>query len=252
MFYQAKRDLLKNKIILITGAGDGIGREAAITYSKYGASVILVGRTLNKLNAVKKNIAEAGNPEAYVLVIDLLSPDPESYKSAALHLSYKISRLDGLLNNAAILGDIAPMIQQNPTRWCEVISVNVNGTFMLTQALLPLLLKKRGSSLIFSTSSVGRKGRANWGSYSVSKFATEGMMQIISEEYPASILRVNCINPGATRTKMRTAAYPKDNPKTLLPKDIMPIYLYLMGDDSREISGVSFDAQCDCKSNTKH
>jgi NAD(P)-dependent dehydrogenase (short-subunit alcohol dehydrogenase family) len=98
------------------------------------------------------------------------------------------------------------MDRQKPEVWQQVMQVNVNGTFMLTQALLPLLLKSESGSLVFTSSSVGRQGRANWGAYAASKFATEGMMQVLAEEYQSRHLRVNCINPGGTRTKMRANA----------------------------------------------
>lgn len=248
MYYQPKLNLLDQKSILVTGASDGIGREAALTYARHGASVFLLGRTEHKLNTVKQAIAKAGGREARVIVLDLACPEPATYQRLAQNLTDDIPHLDGLLNNAGLLGEIVPMAKQTPTRWLEVMAVNINGTFMLTQALLPLLLKANSPSLIFSTSSVGRHGRANWGAYSVSKFATEGMMQTLSEEYPASVLRVNCINPGSIRTGMRANACPMEDPDRLKkPADIMSIYLYLMGDDSRYKTGISFDAQPDRK-----
>ncbi|MGL9769315.1 MAG: YciK family oxidoreductase [Sodalis sp. (in: enterobacteria)] len=250
MCYQSKYNLLDQKNILVTGAGDGIGREAALTYARHGASVLLLGRTEDKLYAVKQAIAEVGGREARVLVLDLACPDFKIYQVLAQRLSHELPYLNGLLNNAGLLGEIAPMSDQTPARWLEVMAVNINGTFMLTKALLPLLLKSSGSSLVFSTSNVGRQGRANWGAYSVSKFATEGMMQVLADEYPASMLRVNCINPGSTKTGMRASAYPSEDADQLkIPSDIMPIYLYLMSDDSQCKTGISFDAQPDCKSN---
>ncbi len=110
--------------------------------------------------------------------------------------------------------------------------------------MLPLLLNSDSGSLVFTSSSVGRQGRANWGAYAVSKFATEGMMQVLAEEYQSRHLRVNCINPGGTRTKMRASAFPTEDPQKLkTPADIMPLYLWLMGDDSRRKTGMTFDAQ---------
>ncbi len=153
-------------------------------------------------------------------------------------------RLDGVLHNAGLLGDICPMEEQKPEVWQQVMQVNVNGTFMLTQALLPLLLRSESGSLVFTSSSVGRQGRANWGAYAVSKFATEGMMQVLADEYQSRHLRVNCINPGGTRTGMRASAFPTEDPlKLKTPADIMPVYLWLMGDDSRRKTGMTFDAQ---------
>ncbi|WP_304167344.1 YciK family oxidoreductase, partial [Lonsdalea britannica] len=169
---------------------------------------------------------------------------PDQCHQIADALSQAMPRLDGVLHNAGLLGQIAPMTEQSVDIWQQVMQVNVNATFMLTQALLPLLLKSSSPSLVFTSSSVGREGRAGWGAYAVSKFATEGMMQVLAEEYRHRNLRVNCINPGGTRTSMRATAFPDEDPEKLkTPADIMPLYLYLMGDDSRRKTGMSFDAQ---------
>ncbi|WP_127958348.1 YciK family oxidoreductase [Serratia microhaemolytica] len=242
--YQAKQNLLAERTILVTGAGDGIGREAALTFARFGAELLLLGRTEAKLNAVKEEIiANGGNCRA-IITLDLQYATPEQYQQLAAELSGQLPYLDGLLHNAALLGDIMPLAELSAATWQAVMQVNVNAAFMLTQALLPLLLKAPAASLVFTSSSVGRTGRANWGAYAVSKFATEGMMQVLADEYQADALRVNCINPGATRTDMRAAAFPQED-KSLLQTaaDIMPLYLYLMGDDSIGRSGESFDAK---------
>jgi NAD(P)-dependent dehydrogenase (short-subunit alcohol dehydrogenase family) len=242
--YQPKQDLLENRIILVTGAGDGIGREAALTYAKFGAQLVLLGRTESKLQAVQADIAKFSNTPTYIITLDLLHTTQEQCKQVADELATHVPRLDGVLHNAGLLGDIAPMADLSMAMWNEVMQVNVNATFMLTQALLPLLLKSNSGSLVFTSSSVGRTGRANWGAYAVSKFATEGMMQVLADEYKSRNLRANCINPGGTRTQMRASAFPnEDRSKLKTPADIMPLYLYLMGDDSRRKTGMSFDAQ---------
>ncbi|WGL94281.1 YciK family oxidoreductase [Arsenophonus nasoniae] len=246
LHYQAKADLLNQKNILITGAGDGIGREAALTYSSYGANLILVGRTLAKLEHVKQEIISNSKfiPSVSIYPLDLLTTTESQCHELATDINQNYTYLDGVLHNASILGKIAPIIDQPIKLWHDVMQVNVNATFMLTQALLPLLLQAPNSSLIFTTSSVGRRGRANWGAYSVSKFATEGLMQVLSDEYKETNLRVNCINPGGTRTQMRADAFPSEDPMKLkTPQEIMPLYLYLMGEDSIKESGISFDAQ---------
>lgn len=244
MHYQPKTDLLDNRIILVTGASDGIGREAALTYARYGASVILVGRNEDKLRAVAQEINQHGLPAAQWLVLNYDKADAASCQQLGQRLASLVPRLDGVLHNAGILGDIVPMAEQKPEVWERVMQVNVNVTFYLTQALLPLLLKSDAGSLIFTSSSVGRQGRASWGAYAVSKFATEGMMQVLAEEYRHRNLRVNTINPGGTRTKMRASAFPQEDPNKLkTPRDLMPLYLWLMGDDSRRKTGMCFDAQ---------
>ncbi|MFP1983740.1 YciK family oxidoreductase [Lonsdalea quercina] len=244
MYYQPKNDLLKQRIILVTGAGDGIGREAALTYARYGARMVLLGRTESKLRAVERQIQEECGAHSYLIPCDMLTATPDQFHQIADALSQAMPRLDGVLHNAGLLGQIAPMTEQSIDVWQQVMQVNVNATFMLTQALLPLLLKSSSPSLVFTSSSVGREGRAGWGAYAVSKFATEGMMQVLAEEYRHRNLRVNCINPGGTRTSMRASAFPDEDPEKLkTPADIMPLYLYLMGDDSRRKTGMSFDAQ---------
>ncbi|CQI94458.1 short chain dehydrogenase [Yersinia rohdei] len=244
MHYQPKHDLLENRTILVTGAGDGIGREAALTYARFGAKLVLVGRTMGKLIAVQQQISDAKGQPALALELDLLHATTQDCQHLAETLSRTIPHLDGVLHNAGLLGEIAPMAEQDIALWQDVMQVNVNATFMLTQALLPLLLNAPCGSLIFTSSSVGRQGRAGWGAYAVSKFATEGMMQVLAEEYKHSTLRVNCINPGGTRTPMRASAFPdEDANKLKTPAEIMPLYLYLMGDDSRRKTGISFDAQ---------
>lgn len=243
MHYQPQLELLQNRIILVTGASDGIGREAALTYARYGASVVLLGRNEEKLQAVAQQIQQHGGIAPQWFTLDLLTCTPEACQQLAQKLSIHTPRLDGVLHNAGLLGDVVPMDQQKPEVWQDVMQVNVNGTFFLTQALLPLLLKSDSGSLVFTSSSVGQQGRANWGAYAVSKFATEGMMQVLAEEYQGQ-LRVNCINPGGTRTGMRASAFPTEDPQKLkTPADIMPLYLWLMGDDSRRKTGMTFDAQ---------
>ncbi|WP_342325278.1 YciK family oxidoreductase [Kosakonia sp. BYX6] len=242
MHYQPQRDLLNDRIILVTGASDGIGKEAALTYARHGANLILLGRNEEKLRHVAQLINGEGR-SAQWYTLDMTTCTPGECRQLAETIASTTPHLDGVLHNAGLLGDICPMSEQVPAVWDEVMQVNVNATFYLTQALLPLLLNAESGSLVFTSSSVGRQGRANWGAYATSKFATEGMMQVLAEEYQ-NRLRVNCINPGGTRTKMRANAFPTEDPQKLkTPADIMPLYLWLMGDDSRRKTGMSFDAQ---------
>lgn len=242
MHYQPTRDLLNGRIILVTGASDGIGKEAALTYARHGASLVLLGRNEEKLRRVAQQVNDEGQAAQW-FILDMATCTPEACQQLASEIATTTPHLDGVLHNAGLLGDICPMSEQDPAVWNEVMQVNVNATFYLTQALLPLLLKSDSGSLVFTSSSVGRQGRANWGAYATSKFATEGMMQVLAEEYQ-NRLRVNCINPGGTRTGMRASAFPTEDPQKLkTPADIMPLYLWLMGDDSRRKTGMTFDAQ---------
>jgi NAD(P)-dependent dehydrogenase (short-subunit alcohol dehydrogenase family) len=243
--YQAPEQLLAGRIILVTGAGDGIGRAAAKSYAAHGATVVLLGRTLDKLESLYDEIEAAGYPQPAIVPLNLESATEHEYMELANTLEQEFGRLDGLLNNASSLGVRTAIENYDPTIWSQVMQVNVNASFMLTQALLPLLHESSDASIVFTSSGVGRKGRAYWGAYAVSKFATEGFMEVLADELEnTSPIRVNCINPGATRTQMRVTAYPGEPPQTNpAPADIMPVYLYLMGADSKEINGQSLNAQ---------
>lgn len=243
--YSAPDNLLKDRIILVTGAGSGIGRAAAIAYAKAGATVILAGRTVSKLEAVYDEIEAAGGPQPAIIPLNMEGAASHDYETLAATIETEFGHLDGLLNNASILGTRTPMEQYDPSIWNQVMQVNVNAQFMLTQALVPLLRLSEDGRIIFTSSGVGRKGKAFWGAYAVSKFATEGMMEVLAQELEGtSNICVNAINPGGTRTAMRAYAYPAEDPETLpTPEDIMPVYLYLMGPDSKTVNGQSLNAQ---------
>ncbi|MEI4220272.1 MAG: YciK family oxidoreductase [Candidatus Dasytiphilus stammeri] len=247
MHYNPRMNLLANKIILVTGSSSGIGREAALTYARYGADIILLGRNQTRLKNVRDEIhclSQNKKPAPLYYDIDFQETNPQNYLNLAKRISSHYSRIDGILHNASMLGEIKPISQQNPLIWHQVMNVNIHATFLLTQALMPLLLCSLSGSLILTSSSVGRKGRSGWGAYCVSKFATEGFMQVLADEHKKTQLRINCINPGPIKTKMRACAFPQENTEILLtPADIMPIYLYLMGEDSVHENGGSFDAQ---------
>jgi NAD(P)-dependent dehydrogenase (short-subunit alcohol dehydrogenase family) len=240
--YSPASDLLKDRIIMVTGAGDGIGSVAARSFAKHGATVALVGRTQAKLEAVYDAIEADGGPTPTIAVIDFAKAQGDDYQNIADALAGQLGRLDGLLHNAGILGHRSPIEHYEVKTWLDVMHVNLNAPFILTQTLLPLLQKSADPSIVFTSSGVGRKGRAYWGAYGVSKFGTEGLMETLADELDN--MRVNCINPGATRTAMRKAAYPGEDPTTLLtPADIMSPYLYLLGPDSKGITGQSLDCQ---------
>lgn len=243
--YQAPADLLCGRVIAVTGAGDGIGRSAAKSFAAHGATVILIGKTTSKLEAVYDDIESAGHPQAAIYPIHLGGAVMKDYQDMHDTLQQEFGRLDGLLHNASILGDRKPIAQTSSEQWQEVMQINLNAEFMLTQALLPLLDKAPNASIVFTSSSVGRRGRAYWGAYAVSKFAVEGLMQTLADELAnTSAIRVNSLNPGATNTDMRRSAYPAEDPASNpSPEQIMPSYLFLMGQDSLGINGQALDAQ---------
>ncbi len=242
--YQAKKDSLNNKTILVTGAGAGIGRVAAITFAKHGATVILLGKTVNKLEAVYDEIEQAGYPKPAIVPLDLKGATEQNYKDMADTIAEQFGHLDGVLHNASLLGALGPFEHIDLESLEDVMKINVTAQVILTKALLPIMRAAPSASLVFTSSSVGRQGRAYWGPYSFSKFATEGMMQVLAHECEGTSVRVNSINPGATRTEMRAKAYPGEDPATLkTAEDIMPTYIYLMSDDAADINGQQLNAQ---------
>ncbi len=233
---------LTNKIILITGAGDGIGKVAAKCFAASGATVILVGRTLAKLEKVYDEIEESGHQQAAIYPLNLESATEKEYDDLCNVLTDNFGRLDGILFNAADLGERTPIANYSVSAWMRCMQVNVNSPFMMTQALLPLLEKSENASLLFTSSSVAFKGRAFWGGYAASKAAQENLMQTLVDELDGtSHIRANSINPGATRTKMRASAYPAEDPTTVKkPEDLMPAYVYLLSDASLGVNGQAF------------
>jgi NAD(P)-dependent dehydrogenase (short-subunit alcohol dehydrogenase family) len=243
--YSPPENLLQNRIILVTGAGDGIGKAAALSFASYGATVVLAGKTTSKLEAVYDQIVDEGNPQPAIYPIHFGGAVFKDYEDMAIRLEEEFGRLDGLLHNAAMLGPRSPIALTDPDKWLEVMTVNLNAPFMLSRCLLPLLSASADASVIFTSSAVGRHGRAYWGPYAVSKFGIEGMMQVLADEVEAtSNIRVNSLNPGATDTAMRRQAYPAENPASNpAPEQLMPAYLYLMGPDSIGVHGQALDAQ---------
>lgn len=243
--YTPRQDLLKGKVIVVTGAGAGIGRSAALSFAAHGATVVLLGRTIPKLEMVYDEIEAAGGPQPAIYPINFEGAVAKDYDDMAQTLFDEFGKVDGLLHNAAELGERTPMNNYSPDVWIRVMQVNVNAPFMLTRALLPVMNHSSAGSILFTGSSVGYEGRAFWGAYAASKAANENMMQTLAQELDQTTqIRCNSINPGATRTKMRATAYPAEDPMKVKPaEDLMPLYLYLMGDDSVGVSGQQFEHQ---------
>lgn len=243
--WQPAENELAGKTVLVTGAGDGIGRAAAMAYAQHGAEVLLLGRTEAKLEAVYDDIVAAGGPTPGIIPADLAKVSHDALCELAGELAGSLPKLDGLLHNASILGDRKPLAQTRAAGWHEIMQVNVNAAFMLTQTLLPLLAQAGEASIVFTSSSVGRRGRAYWGGYAVSKFATEGMMQVWADELgETSGIRVNSLNPGAVNTAMRRAAYPGEPPtNNPSPDSLMGMWVWLMSDASSGVNGQALNAQ---------
>jgi len=243
--FVAEDDSLEGKVILVTGAGDGIGRVAALTYARFGATVLLLGRTTSKLEAVYDEIESMGGKQPAILPMDLETASYDEMQKLERLIDKEFGQLDGLLHNAGILGALTPLEMYDVDTFAQVMKVNCTATFMLTQALLPLLKDADNGSIVFTSSTVGTYPRAFWGAYALSKQAVEGMSDIFTQETKNTTnLRFNCINPGGIRTNMRAHAYPGENPMSLkTPEDIMSAYVCLMSNESIGVRGQVVELQ---------
>ena len=230
-----------DKGVVITGAGRGIGAALARAFSRDGARVFLCARSDDEVRAVAEEILAAGGRAGWTTV-DVGEPD--GARALALMAASELGRVDVLVNNAGVLGPKAPLLEVTPGNWSDVLRINATGPFLVARALLPTMLQQRSGVIMNVTSGVGRKGRATWGPYSVSKFAVEGLTQVLAEEVGPEGLAVVAVNPGATRTGMRAAAYPDEDPMTLpSAEQIAEAFLRIAAMEPAEINGKSIDAR---------
>lgn len=241
--YRPPRDLLAGRVILVTGAGSGIGLAVSRAFAAHGASVVLLGNRVRPLERAYDQIIAAGGPQPAIYPLDLAGATDEDYRVLAETVVRELGPMSGLLHNAAHFGGLAPIEQHDVTDWIKSMQVNVNAAFMLTRACLPGLRASGDGRVLFTSAAVGRRGRAYWGAYAAAKFALQGLMQVLADELDAEgIVRVNSIDPGEVRTELRRTAYSGDpTPAGVpLPEAVVAPYLYLMGPTSRHLHGHGF------------
>jgi NAD(P)-dependent dehydrogenase (short-subunit alcohol dehydrogenase family) len=243
--YQAPPNLLKDKIILITGAGRGIGRAAALSFAKHGATVILCGRNLATLESVYDEIESKGFAQAAIFPLQLDTQSEQEFSAVKDAVEQEFGRLDGLLHNAAYMAPRTPLPHFKLQEWNKALAINLTAPFLLTKALWPLLQKSEDASIIYSSDSVGRKAKAYWGAYAISKAAGEHFVETLADELDGNnSIRINSIDPGPTQSASRSLAFPAENPEAIAcPESIMPAYLFLMGSASKTENGRQFSAQ---------
>ena len=243
--FTADRGLLKERAILITGAGSGLGRALAVECARAGASVILSGRNSAKLDRVYDEIEAMGAPQPAIAALDLAVATAVDYDGLARVIGEEFGKLDGLVHAAGLLGDRTPLEQYDVPTWCKVLHVNLTAPFILTQVLLPNLRKSQDASIIFVSSGVVKQSRPFWGAYAVSKTGLESVRSMLSEELEGEAnIRVNSVNPGRMRTAMRAAAYPAEDPNTVpTAESVSGAFVYLLSARGRGIDGQFIDAQ---------
>ena len=237
-YHTIKKDEFKDKIVLVTGANRGFGLAITMDLARAGATVIMLGRDLGSLEYAYDAVVDAGLTEPILYPLDLEGATPENYQELQDNILSQFGKLDGLVHNASILGAQMPIEQYDIKLWYSTLQINLSAPFMLTQFLIPALLKSNDARVIFMSSSVGREAKAYWGAYSVSKFGIEGFAKTLSEELEKTHISVNTVNPGKMRTEMRRAAYPaEDSSKVPLPEEKSQAIVYLLSSLSPKING---------------
>ena len=232
---------LTGKVALITGASRGIGKAVALAYAKEGARVFLCARGKAGLARAVREIREAGG-EVSALAADIAKA--QEARRVVRAAARRYGTIHVLVNNASLLGPRAPIADYPLKDWEKVVQVNLTALFAVTRETLRIMIPRREGSIINVSSGVGRVGKARWGAYAASKFGVEGFTQVLADEVKASNIRANAVNPGATRTAMRAAAYPEEDPLTLpAPAEIAPVFVYLASDESSNVTGRSLDAR---------
>jgi NAD(P)-dependent dehydrogenase (short-subunit alcohol dehydrogenase family) len=232
---------LSDKVALITGGSRGIGRAIAAAYADQGAKIFICGRNEPDVMRAVEEIRRAGG------VIDGASGDiaePADVRRIVRHAVARFGAIDVLVNNASLLGPRVTIAEYQFDSWRRVLRTNLDGLFLMTHEVLPIMLGRHCGAIINLTSGVGRGGKAKWGAYAVSKAALEGFTQVLADEVRDEGIRVNSVNPAATRTEMRALAYPSEDPMSLpTPESIMPVFVYLASDESAAVSGQALNAR---------
>lgn len=239
--YVPAPQLLKDRAILITGAGDGLGKATALACAKHGATVVLLGRTVSKLEKTYDAIEQAGGAKPAIYPLNLAGASWNDYGELANTLEREIGRLDGVVHCAAHFKQFTSLDDVDPREWVESLQVNVTAAYTLTRACLSLLLKSPDASVVFMADRGGREAKPFQGAYGISKAALENLMQIWALELEKKPnLRFNSFYPGALRTGLRLKGYSGEvSDKLPLPETATPSLLWLLGSDSKGVSGKS-------------
>lgn len=243
--YQPPIDLLNNRVILITGAGQGLGKAAALKFAEYGATVVLHGKSTSKLETVYDEIEAAGYAKPAIIPLDLEKATSADFEGLANSIKQELGRLDGILHNAAHLNQLSLLELQTSEQWLTSLKINLVAPFALTRACLPLLKTAKHASVIFTLDSHGRRPAAYWGSFAIAKHGLEALIQIWKQEWEVlPQLRINGIIPGPVHSPQRSRTHPAELKDALpKPQDLMSHYLYLMGHDSSAINGQILDLE---------
>jgi NAD(P)-dependent dehydrogenase (short-subunit alcohol dehydrogenase family) len=243
--WQPAANLLSERIILLTGAANGIGRAVADAMAAHGATVVMLDKDVKGLELAYDEIVAAGSTEPALYPMDLQGATLNDYTQLATTLEQEFGRLDGLVHNAAWLGALVPFANYDNDMWLESIQVNLHAPYLLTTACLGLLNASDGASVLFVSDETGRKGKAYWGAYAVAKAGLENFMQTLADELEANTsIRVNSLDTGHVLTSMYRIAYPGTNSSAVnMPADVVKPFLYLCSAESSGTTGQQFSCR---------
>ncbi len=228
--YQPNSTTLKDKVILVTGAGSGLGRSLALTLAQAGATIILLGRLVKKLEKVYDEIEANNGPQPAIFPLDLAKASEEDYVQLATALHENFQRLDGLILNAAILGQHSPVTHLNLEQWQQALQVNLTANFLLLKHCSATLNVGEKSSVLYISDSLAKQSCAYWGCYAPTKAAMENLIQTTADEWETNTsIYLNSFDPGPLRTNLRRQAYPGEDADTIPPPEsvCLPV-TYLM------------------------
>ena len=236
---------LNQQVILITGAGGGLGSAAALALAQQGAEIILLDKSLPKLEKCYDAIVAAGGPEPVMYPFDLAGANEDQYQELADAVQQRYGSLQGLLHSAVEFSAYTPLAIHKTLDWGHALNVNLNAPFLLTRVLLPVLQNSANASIVFTSDSAARQAKAYLGAYGVSKIALEGLAGILAHELEgAGKIRVNTLLPGPVNSPLRKKSYPGEDKAALpTPQSLAPVYAYLFGSASIGVTGQVIDAQ---------
>ncbi len=244
MTYSPAPDLLKHRVILVTGAGQGLGRSAALAYARHGATVILLGRAVGKLEKVYDEIVAAGGAQPAIFPVDMAAATDADFEAMAQAIIQQIGRLDGILHCAAAFEALRPQQLDTLEDWMKLFRVNAAAPAAINRACAPYLEAGGQGSVILVGESHGHEPAAYWGGFAVSKAALEAYFRLQADEWSDKSVRINLVIPGPVNSPQRAKTHPGEE-KSLLPQpdDLMPHFLHLMGPDSQAIRGRIIDCR---------
>jgi NAD(P)-dependent dehydrogenase (short-subunit alcohol dehydrogenase family) len=236
---------LSGRVVVVTGATGGLGRVLSLACAAHGATVVLHGRVVRKLEALYDEIVAAGHPEPSILPLDLATAKAEDFANVASALQAQSGRVDAIVHTAVMLGALGPIEHQAFDQWLATLRVDLLAPFGLTRALLPLLRAAPEASVVFTLDTRGQEPKAYWGAYAVAKAGLSALLTILGDEWESTPnLRVNGVVPGPMRSPLRAQTHPGDDITRLPPPEaFVPLYLYLLAGQPKAESGGMIDAQ---------